>query len=138
MQPYSKIIQTAGLIVIKEGRLLLAYSRHKKAWYLPGGKLGPEESSLEALFREVKEELSVELKPEDVKAYYHISAPAYGEPGTLMEQHCFLGPSHLNYKASQEIDAIHYFNKATYLNQQPIVPGVITAFDKLIQDGYLS
>ena len=138
MNGFNKSIQTAGLIVLKEDRLLLAYSLNKKAWYLPGGKIDPEESPLEALIREIKEELSVALSPDAVTPFYHISAPAFGEPGTQMEQHCFIGPSDLAYKAAEEIKAIRYFSKEEYLSQEPIVPGVIVAFEKLIHDGYIS
>lgn len=35
----SILLPTAGLIVIKDNKLLLAYSNNKKAWYLPGGKI---------------------------------------------------------------------------------------------------
>ncbi|WP_236263836.1 NUDIX domain-containing protein [Dysgonomonas sp. Marseille-P4677] len=40
----TRIIKTAGLLIIKENKLLLAYSNNKKAWYLPGGKIEAGES----------------------------------------------------------------------------------------------
>jgi ADP-ribose pyrophosphatase YjhB (NUDIX family) len=38
-------LSTAGLILIKDKKLLLAFSKNKKAWYLPGGKVDTNESS---------------------------------------------------------------------------------------------
>jgi len=37
-------LHTAGLVVIKEGKLLLAFSSNKNAWYLPGGKIDSGEN----------------------------------------------------------------------------------------------
>jgi len=131
-----KVIPTAGLLVVKANQLLLAFSKNKKAWYLPGGKTDQPETSLESLIREVEEELGVRLTEKDVRYYYHISAPAYGEAGqTMMEQDCFLGPCDRPYQAQNEIGAIRYFSYADYKAQTPIVPGVIQAFEKLISDG---
>lgn len=54
-------LPTAGLIVIENNKLLLAYSKNKKAWYLPGGKIDSGENSLKALQREIEEELNIIL-----------------------------------------------------------------------------
>lgn len=52
-------LATAGLIVVKDNKLLLAFSNNKKAWYLPGGKIDAGETSVQALQREIKEELNL-------------------------------------------------------------------------------
>ena len=133
-----KRLNTAGLIVIKANKLLLAYSNNKKAWYLPGGKIDPGETALESLIREIEEELQVRLKKNDLNAYYHISAPAFGEKDNLiMEQDCFIGPTSDQYKASREVGSICYFSYEAYIAQDPVVPGVITAFKKLMADGLI-
>jgi len=38
---------TAGLIVIKDKQLLLAFSNNKQAFYLPGGKADPGETTVD-------------------------------------------------------------------------------------------
>jgi len=43
---------TAGLVVVKDRKLLLAFSNNKKAFYLPGGKTDEGETTREALLRE--------------------------------------------------------------------------------------
>ena len=63
----NKALPTAGLGVVKGDKLLLAYSKNKKAWYLPGGKIDDGESSLETLQREIFEELNIVLNAERLK-----------------------------------------------------------------------
>lgn len=61
-----KQLHTAGLITLKDKKLLLAFSKNKQAWYLPGGKIDAGESSEEALIREIHEELNLTLKAEEL------------------------------------------------------------------------
>jgi 8-oxo-dGTP pyrophosphatase MutT (NUDIX family) len=70
---------TAGLVVISNKKLLLAFSKNKKAWYLPGGKTGNDETTPHGLIREIKEELNITIQPDELHFYTHISAPAFGE-----------------------------------------------------------
>lgn len=52
---------TAGLVVVQDNKLLLTYSNNKKAWYLPGGKIDQGETAREALIREIREELNIDV-----------------------------------------------------------------------------
>lgn len=134
-------LPTAGLIVIANNKLLLAYSNNKNAWYLPGGKCDLKEDALTTLKREIKEELLLELHENRLRYYTHISAQAYGEPtGVIMEQDCFI------YRLSeceeitphQEIGAVRYFNLADYQKAEVQVVGVLEVFKRLTEDGLLS
>jgi 8-oxo-dGTP pyrophosphatase MutT (NUDIX family) len=131
-------LRTAGLVVVRGGKLLLAYSRRKKAWYLPGGKLAATETAQQALEREVFEELSIRLAAERLRFYTHISAPAYGESkGVQMEQDCFLYGLKEEPVPAAEISEIRYFSMAEYLRQPVRVPGVLMILQHLLLDGYL-
>jgi 8-oxo-dGTP pyrophosphatase MutT (NUDIX family) len=131
-------LATAGLLVIKDSKLLLAYSKNKQAWYLPGGKIDKNESSQEALQREIQEELNIVLNPERLKYYTHISAPAYGEnPHIMMEQDCFLYDLQETLQPSNEIEEVKFFDYDTYKKEPKQVIGVIMVFEKLFQDGTL-
>ena len=46
-----------GAIIIKDGRMLLIWSPHGEHWYSVGGRVKFGESSIEAVRRELKEEL---------------------------------------------------------------------------------
>ncbi|BES61724.1 NUDIX hydrolase [Dysgonomonas capnocytophagoides] len=131
-------LYTAGLIAIKDNKLLLAFSKNKQAWYLPGGKLDEGETSKEALLREIKEELNVDLNPEKLKYLYHITAQAYGQnPPKMMEQDCFIYDLTEKTKPSNEIEAVHYFDYETYKKEPVQVPGALAAFKKLKELGLI-
>ena len=125
-------LPTAGLLVIKNRRLLLAYSRNKECFYLPGGKINAGETAITALCREIAEELNVQITHENLRFYAHITAPAYGEtPGIIMEQDCFLLNRLIIPTPSAEIAELKYFSLEEYLNEAKQAPGVIMILQKL-------
>lgn len=69
----------AAVIVDERGRLLLVRKRGTTAFMQPGGKLEPGESPVDALGREVREELGVGMT--DVRELGHHTAVAANEPG---------------------------------------------------------
>ena len=134
----NKALPTAGLVVVKGDKLLLAYSKNKKAWYLPGGKIDDGESSLETLQREIFEELNTVLNAERLKYYCHITAPAYGEePPIIMEQDCFIYQLNEKIEPKNEIGEVRFFDIKMYQSEPAQVPGVLLVFDKLIKDKVL-
>lgn len=132
------ILLTAGLVVTKNNQLLLAYSNNKNAWYLPGGKIDKGETAKEALIREVREELNIDLQPDKIENYKHISAPAYGEsPELIMEQDTFLYNLTENIQPSHEIAAVKYFDLEMYKQELAQVPGVLKVFKLLKEDSII-
>lgn len=129
------ILLTAGLVVTKNNQLLLAYSNNKNAWYLPGGKVDKGETPKEALIREIREELNIDLQPDKIESYKHISAPAYGEsPELIMEQDTFRYDLTENIQPSHEIAAVKYFDLEMYKQEPAQVPGVLKVFALLKED----
>jgi 8-oxo-dGTP pyrophosphatase MutT (NUDIX family) len=125
-------LNTAGLLVIKNKKLLLAFSKNKQCFYLPGGKKDKNETAKQALCREIAEELNVQLTEDDLEYYTHISAPAYGEAtGTIMEQDCFLLKREIQPKAAAEIGELRYFSLDEYLQQIKQAPGAVMILQQL-------
>lgn len=131
-------LYTAGLVVIQENKLLLAFSNNKKAWYLPGGKINAGETPQAALQRETEEELGIQLDLPQLQYYMHITAPAYGEAAhIIMEQHCYRYPLTETPRVANEIGAVQYFSPAEYSREPVQVPGVIQLFKQLQADHLL-
>lgn len=131
-------MQTAGLVVIKNRKLLLAFSKNKQAFYLPGGKVDHNETAIEALLREIKEELNVELQESRLQYYTHIQAPAFGEEsGIIMEQDCYLYDLQEMPEPNAEIGLLEYFDTLDYPLQPQQVPGVVMLLEKLKNENYI-
>ncbi len=131
-------LHTAGLLIVQDRKLLLAYSKNKNCFYLPGGKIHHGESAEEALCREIAEELNVHLTKEELKYYTHISAPAFGElDGIIMEQECFFVECDVNPMASAEIEEVRFFTSDDYRRQSNQAPGAIMILEQLKTDGFI-
>jgi len=131
-------LPTAGLLAIKDRRLLLAYSKNKKCFYLPGGKIDRNETAAQALCREIEEELNVPLQETELRYYTHITAPAFGEMnGTIMEQDCFLVNRIVEPVACAEISELRYFTLTEYLAQPQTAPGAVRVLEILKEDNLI-
>jgi 8-oxo-dGTP diphosphatase len=82
------ILIAAALLLDAQGRTLLVRKRGTAFFMQPGGKIEPHEQPVQALARELEEELGVRIQPEQAVYLGHSSAPAANEPGH--EVHCEL------------------------------------------------
>jgi 8-oxo-dGTP pyrophosphatase MutT (NUDIX family) len=131
-------LPTAGLLIIRNRKLLLAYSRNKQCFYLPGGKIDIGETAAKALCREIAEEMNVTISEHELNYYTHISAPAYGEEhGTIMEQDCFLLNRNITPNASAEIGELKYFSLTDYLLEINRAPGAVMILKQLRNEGLI-
>lgn len=83
-------IDKLAWIYVKDGKILSTRSRGKDTWYIPGGKREDGETDEQALVREIKEELSVDLTSETMRHYGTFEAQAHGKPeGTMVRMTCY-------------------------------------------------
>ncbi|MFZ2555749.1 MAG: NUDIX domain-containing protein [Minisyncoccia bacterium] len=74
-----RIIDKIAWIHIKDGKILMLRSKGKDKPYFPGGKREAGENDLEALTRELKEELGIDFTPKTAVLLTRLSAPAHGQ-----------------------------------------------------------
>lgn len=103
-------IDKLSWILIKDKKVLFVRSRGVHAFYTPGGKRAEGESDVDALKREIKEELTVDLVPETLRYMHTFTAQAHGKPdGVLVEIKCYSGEYEGELKPSAEIEEIDWF-----------------------------
>lgn|SRR3990167_2591286 len=102
-------IDKLAWLCIKEKQLLAARSRGKSVYYIPGGKRESNETDEQALVREIKEELSVDLLPETIKYAAVFKAQAHNKPdGTLVKLSCYYAGFVGEIKPDAEIEEVMY------------------------------
>ena len=79
----------AALIVDGQGRTLLVRKRGTQTFMQAGGKIEGGESPVNALVRELQEELGLELGSAAPEYLGRFIAPAANEPGRLVEAEMF-------------------------------------------------
>lgn len=84
------MIDKIAWIHTDSGKILSTRSKGKDAYYIPGGKREGDETDLQTLVREIKEELSVDILPETVKPYGIFEAQAHGHAeGIVVRMTCY-------------------------------------------------
>lgn len=82
-----KTVKVVAAIIIHENKIFATqrgYGEFKDGWEFPGGKIEPGETSQEALVREIKEELDIEIKVKDF-----LETVEYDYPGFHLSMDCF-------------------------------------------------
>lgn len=99
--------------IIKEGDRIFAtqrgYGEHKGYWEFPGGKIEPGETQHQALKREIKEELGIEITINKL-----VSTIEYQYPAFHLTMHCYLCTSN-----TQSIE-LHEHLSAKWITQNEL------------------
>src|SRR3989344_605624 len=122
-------IDKVGFIEIRNRKVLETCSYGKDKWYIPGGKLEAGESDEQALIREMKEELLVDLIPETIKHYGTFEAQAHGKPeGTIVRMTCYTAKYNGTLSPSAEVEKLDWFD---YSKRNDVSPVDQLIFDDL-------
>jgi len=124
-----RTIDKLAWIEIKDKSILLTRSYGKDKYYIPGGKRENGETDEQALCREIKEELSVDLQIDTIQFVGVFEAQAHGHPtGTVVKMTCYMADFTGQLKADSEIEEIIWLN---YSDKDKIAPVDILIFDYL-------
>lgn len=107
----TNIIRIAAAVLIgPDGRTLLVRKRGTQAFMQPGGKIDAHEQPIEALARELEEELALKIDP--VRATYlgHFCAPAVNEPGYEVQAELFLLHIDADVAPAAEIEEVQWID----------------------------
>jgi 8-oxo-dGTP pyrophosphatase MutT (NUDIX family) len=104
-------IRIAAAVILDEtGQTLLVRKRGTTAFMQAGGKIEPDETPLEALKRELKEELDIDLGPEAPDYLGLFSAPAANEEGRMVEAEVFLLRLSQTVQPAAELEEIRWID----------------------------
>jgi ADP-ribose pyrophosphatase YjhB (NUDIX family) len=127
---------TVAWVRVENGRILCARSRGKDVFYIPGGKLETGETELDALLREIKEELAVDLIPETVRNFGTYRAQAHGQAdGVVVVMSCYTADYQGTPAASGEIEELDWLG---YADRDRVAPVDQLLFDDLLAAGQLA
>ncbi|MBA1203399.1 NUDIX domain-containing protein [Pseudomonas capeferrum] len=96
----------AALLLDPQGRTLLVRKRGTKAFMQPGGKIDTGESPLQALARELHEELGLRMDPAQARYLGLFEAPAANEPGFKVQAHVFSVRTDASVAPAAEIEEV--------------------------------
>lgn len=114
-------IDKLAYIQIVDRKVLITLTWGKDTWYIPGGKREGNETDQQALIREVKEELSVDLLPDTIEHYGTFEAQAHGKPeGTMVRMTCYTGSFLGELHPAAEIQKMSYFNYSNKDSSSPV------------------
>ena len=101
------IIDKIAWIYIEDKKVLCTLSKGKEKFYSPGGKRKLGETDEQTLVREVKEEVSVDIKKDTIKYYDTFEAQADGKAeGVVVKMTCYMAEYEGTLKPASEIERI--------------------------------
>ena len=129
------MIDKLAWLLIQNKQILSTRSRGKDKYYIPGGKREAGETDAEALCREIKEELSVDLELASLQNVGSFEAQAHGHPdGTMVRMTCYTAGFTGTLQAATEIEEIKWLS---FSDKDKISEVDIIIFDFLRGEGLL-
>lgn len=118
------------------GKLLIVRKRGTQIFMLPGGKIEPGEAPLDALRRELREELDLEVPESALQSLGHFHSRAANEPDHWVEANVFMGHLKSSVRVRAEIEALAWldldaqqpYNLAPLLREQ-VMPALLLRMD---------
>lgn len=108
-QPYD--IYKASGIIVQDRKVLATRSKDKSFYIQPGGKLEAGETEVEAVIRELNEEMGITVSEDDLEKIDNYYAEAAGQAGSRLKLAAYLVKSYAGTPQPQaEVEEIRGFN----------------------------
>jgi len=119
------------------GRMLLVRKRGTRVFIQPGGKIEPGEAPIDALRRELHEELGLIVSPSSPMYLGRFSAPAANEPGRLIDAELFRLPVIQTPRPGAEIEEAVWVDPeaAAELDLAPFTRDQVLPLFRAMRDG---
>lgn len=108
----------AALLMGADGKTLLVRKRNTAFFMQPGGKIEPGEQAVQALARELDEELGIQIDTAQAQFLGAFSAPAANEPGFEVRCELFQVTVSAPVKAAAEIESAVWVDCDSYADLQ--------------------
>ena len=125
------MIDKVGLAVIRDGKLLLVRNAGTEKLLMPGGRREKAESDVEALVREIGEELSCAVIPSTLQFVGTFDDVAANDPGRFVQIRLYTGELAGNPAPSAEVAEIVWFDvrfddnsRLSQIVRRWIIPGL--------------
>lgn len=125
-----EVIHAVGLVRFADRRLLLVRADYQDAFYLPGGKIDPGETEVQALHREIREELGVGLVGADFYRRYETDAVGQGD-GVQVSLSCYSGELDGEPEPAAEIAELAWMTREEYLARPVTAPAIVALYADL-------
>lgn len=110
-EPAIMEIDKLALISIKDKKILSSRTKGRSVWYIPGGKRENGENDIEALEREIKEELSIDILLPTLRYVGVFRAQADSHrPGIIVKMTCYSAEFEGQLEPANEIEEIRYLS----------------------------
>ena len=107
-------IRKAGAVLINDRKFLVTRSAGKDFFIAPGGKLEDDETPVEALKRELMEEIQIEIDVSTVEHLGTFYAEAAGKDGLMLEMFVYrVNDFSGTPTASSEVEELRWINTQT-------------------------
>ncbi len=128
-------IDKLAWVYVRNKTILSTKSKKNDTYYIPGGKREKGEADIEALTREIKEELSVDLVPETIRYMGQFEAQAHGKAeGVIVRMTCYTAGFRGELKPDSEIEEASWLR---YQDRDKSSPVDQIIFEWLHQQGMI-
>jgi mutator protein MutT len=118
-------------LIVRNGKILIAFDQK---WELPGGRMNVGEQPEEALHREIREELGVEVRIFGIHDSWTFTSERTGQAHIVIVYRCELvdeTPFHLD---GNELTETRWISASDDLSTMPLFPGYLETFQKFFRN----